>query len=91
MPAHIFVTSKDEIVLTYGRRQMPMGIRARISRDNGHTWSEELVLRDDGLDWDLGYPSTTENDKGELVTVYYMKDNKGLNENRIQYTIWALD
>ena len=76
MPAHIFVTSKGEIVLTYGRRQMPMGIRARISRDNGHTWSEEIVLREDGLDWDLGYPSTTENGKGELVTVYYMKDNK---------------
>lgn len=91
MPAHTFVTSKDEVVLTYGRRQMPMGIRARISRDNGHTWGEEIILREDGLDWDLGYPSTAENEKGELVTVYYMKENKSLNENRIQYTIWTLD
>ncbi len=91
MPAHIFVTSKGEIVVTYSRREDPMGIRARISRDNGHTWSEELVLRDDGLDWDLGYPTTTENEKGELVTIYYMKDKKGLNENRIQYTVWTLD
>lgn len=91
MPPHIFVTSKGEVVLTYGRREFPMGIRARVSRDNGYTWSEEIVLRDDGLDWDLGYPTTAENAMGELVTVYYMKDKKGLNENHIQYTVWALD
>ena len=90
MPAHIFVTSKGEVVIAYSRREGPMGIRARVSRDNGYTWSEELVLREDGLDWDLGYPTTTENGNGELVTVYYMKDKKGLNENRIQYTIWTL-
>lgn len=91
MPAHIFVTSKGVVVLTYGRREFPMGIRARISRDNGYTWSEEIILRDDGLDWDLGYPSTAENARGELVTVYYMKDKKGLYENHIQYTVWTLD
>ena len=91
MPAHIFVTSKNEVVIAYSRRQGPMGIRVRVSRDNGYTWSEEMTLRDDGLDWDLGYPTTTENKKGELVTVYYMKDKKGLNENRIQYTVWTLD
>lgn len=91
MPAHIFVTSKGEAVIAYGRRDFPMGIRARVSRDNGYTWSEELSLRDDGLDWDLGYPTTTENGNGELVTVYYMKDNKSIYENRIQYTIWTLD
>ncbi|MBQ9778061.1 MAG: exo-alpha-sialidase [Clostridia bacterium] len=90
MPAHMFVTSKNEVVLAYGVRTMPMGVRARISRDNGYTWGEEIILRDDGIDWDLGYPTTTENANGELVTVYYMKDRKGLNENRIQYTIWKI-
>jgi hypothetical protein len=91
MPAHLFVTSKGEVVIAYSRRQAPMGIRVRLSRDSGQTWSEEFALREDGLDWDLGYPSTTENAHGELVTVYYMKDKKGLNENRIQYTVWTLD
>lgn len=91
MPAHIFVTSKGEVIIAYGRRETQMGIRVRVSRDNGHTWSEEIVLRDDGIDWDLGYPSTTENAKGELVTIYYMKEKDDLNENRIQYTIWTLD
>ena len=41
LPAHIFVTSKGEVVLAYGRRDFPMGIRVRVSRDNGYTWSEE--------------------------------------------------
>ena len=90
-PAHILVTSRGEVILAYGRRVGPMGIRVRVSRDNGYTWSEELVLRDDGLDWDLGYPTTAENRNGELVTVYYMKDKKGFHENRIQYTVWTLD
>ena len=49
------------------------------------------MLRDDGLDWDLGYPTTAENAKGELVTVYYQKEKLGPHENRIQYTIWTLD
>ncbi len=91
MPAHLFVTSRNEVIVAYSRRQDPMGIRVRVSRDNGYTWSEELALREDGVDWDLGYPSTAENEKGELVTVYYMKDKKGLNENRIQYTVWTLE
>lgn len=92
MPPHIFVTSKNEVIASYGvRLGKKIGIRVRTSRDNGYTWSEEISLRDDGLDWDLGYPTTTENKNGDLVTVYYMKDNKSLNENRIQYTVWTLD
>lgn len=91
MPPHMLVTSRGEVVMTYSRRQCPMGVRARISRDNGYTWSEEIVLREDGLDWDLGYPTTAENADGDLVTVYYMKDKKGLHENHIQYTIWNLE
>ena len=92
MPPHILVTSRNEVIASYGVRLGDrIGIRARMSRDNGYTWSEEMILREDGLDWDLGYPTTAENANGELVTVYYMKDNKSLNENRIQYTVWALN
>lgn len=89
-PAHIFVHSSGAVVLTYSRRLAPEGIRARVSRDNGYTFGEEIVLRDDGLDWDLGYPSTAENGKGQLVTVYYMKEQEGTDENRIQFTLWEL-
>ena len=90
LPPHIFVHSSGAVIMTYGRRHAPLGVRARISYDNGYTFGEELVLRDDGLDWDLGYPSTAENAQGQLVTVYYMKEKDDPNENRIQYTVWEL-
>ena len=90
LPPHVYVTSKDAVVISYGCRHEPMGIRARVSYDNGYTFGEEIVLRDDGLDWDLGYATTTENAEGQLVTVYYMKDVDDVNENRIQYTIWEI-
>ena len=90
-PAHIFVDSKQRVIVTHGcRHSENMGIRARVSYDNGYTFGEEIVLRGDGLDWDLGYPSTTENAQGQLVTVYYMKEIDDVNENRIQYTIWEI-
>ena len=75
--------------MTYARRSAPFGQMARISHDNGRTWSEELVLRDDGPDGDLGYPCTAENQSGDLVTVYYQRI--GETGNQIHYTIWTLD
>lgn len=90
-PPHIYVTSKGAVILSYGRRHKPgRGIRVRVSYDNGYTFGNELVLRDDGINWDLGYPTTTENQKGQLVTVYYMKDLDSPNENRIQFSVWEL-
>lgn len=89
-PAHIYVHSSGAVVVTYGYRYEPYGIRARVSYDNGLTFGKEIVLRGDGLDWDLGYPCTTENERGELVTVYYMKEIDSPYENRIQYTVWEL-
>ena len=90
-PPHLFVDSKGRVVLSYGKRHDPMGIRVRVSYDNGHTFGEELVIRDNGVDWDLGYASTTENADGQMVTVYYMKDVEGPNENRICYCIWEIE
>lgn len=90
LPPHMYIRHNSEVVMTYSRRTKPFGIRARISCDNGYTWGEEMVLREDGVDWDLGYPSTTENRNGELVTVYYMKDHPSRRENRIAYTVWKL-
>lgn len=82
------VQLKDgRIALTYGHRAAPYGMRAKISRDEGKTWGEEIVLRDDGGNWDLGYPRTVQRPDGKLVTVYYY--NTEANKERfIGYTIW---
>jgi len=73
--------------LVYGYRQEPFGIRARMSSDQGHTWGPELVLRDDGGCWDLGYPRTVQRKDGKLVSIYYFNDDKD-QERYIGATIW---
>jgi len=75
------------LALTYGRRITPFGIRARLSTDEGKTWSEETILRNDGGCWDLGYTRTVQRPDGKLVTVYYFNDSPE-HERQIAATIW---
>ena len=75
--------------MSYGYRKPPYGQRARVSYDGGESWSEEIVLRDDGLDWDLGYPATAECADGSLITVYYQK-RAGARHAGIYQTKWEL-
>jgi hypothetical protein len=48
-----------------------------VSTDDGATWTADLVIRDDGPDWDLGYPSSVELADGSSFTVYYQKHAAG--------------
>ena len=73
-PANLTQMPDGRIVCVYGYRQAPWGIRARVSDDLAVTWGEEIVLRDDGGSWDLGYPRTLLRPDGSLVTVYYFND-----------------
>jgi hypothetical protein len=45
------------LVMVYGYRLPPFGIRAVVSEDEGVTWGSEIIVRDDGGSWDLGYPN----------------------------------
>jgi hypothetical protein len=75
------------LCLTYGYRAEPFGVRARFSGDGGVTWSEEIVLRNDGGCHDLGYPRTVQRPDGTLVTVYYFNDEPD-GERYIAATLW---
>jgi hypothetical protein len=75
------------IVVTYGYRSKPYGMRARISRDHGRTWGPEIVLRDDGASWDLGYARSVQRGDGKVVTVYYFT-TAAHPEQHIAATIW---
>jgi hypothetical protein len=55
-PASMVRIAGGRLIVTYGQRAAPMGIRARMSSDHGGTWSPEIHLRDDSRAWDLGYP-----------------------------------
>jgi hypothetical protein len=86
-PPSLLALQDGRLVLTYGFREPPFGIRAVFSGDQGRTWSEPFVLRDDGGSWDLGYTRTVQRPDGLLVTVYYY--NLGEDSERfIAATIW---
>ena len=71
-PPHLLLHSSGVVVCVYGYRHEPYGQRALITRD-GLTWSEELILRDDGPEADLGYPASVELADGSIFTVYYQR------------------
>jgi len=76
-PPHLLRHSSGALVLTYGYRDKPFGQRVAISRDEGRTWQADWILRGDGPDGDLGYPSTVELADGSLFTVCYQKAAAG--------------
>jgi len=72
-PPHLLRHSSGAIVCVYGYRKEPFGQRAMVSWDGGQTWQSDLLLRADGPDFDLGYPSSVELADGRIFTVYYQK------------------
>lgn len=86
-PPSLVELEDGRLVLTYGYRREPYGIRARISNDRGESWGDEIVLRDDGGNWDLGYTRTVQRPDGRMVTAYYYNLDAG-SERFIAATIW---
>lgn len=87
-PPSLVKLPDGRLAAAYGVRSNPMGIRARVSSDNGLSWGPEMVLRDDGRTWDIGYCRSVVRSDGKIVTVYYFA-TKDLFENHIAATIWS--
>ncbi len=86
-PSSIIELRDGRLAITYGFRSEPFGIRARLSEDRGQTWGDEIILRDDGGCWDLGYPRSVQRKDGKIVTIYYFNDRPD-SERYIAATIW---
>jgi len=77
------------ICSAYGRPRL-QGIRAKIGRDNGKSWGEEIHLRDDSRTWDMGYTRSVQRADGKVVTIYYYTTQE-YPEQHIAATIWDPD
>lgn len=78
-PYDALVLPGGRLFLVYGYRHQPMGVRARLV-DVGQSIAdaEEIIIRDDSLSRDTGYPSATLLPGGRILVVYYIADKKGI-------------
>jgi hypothetical protein len=78
-PQHILPLRDGRVLLAYGYRFAPAGVRAVVSRDNAETWSleDEIILSHGASDFDLGYPVSIELENGRVFTVYYLNNGDG--------------
>lgn len=70
-PGSLVLMRDDRLVMVYGYRTRHYGIRAAVSEDGGQTWGGEMIVRDDGGSWDLGYPNAWEVEPGVIGCIYY--------------------
>ncbi len=86
-PPALVRTDEGLLAVSYGYRGAPYGIRARVSADDGATWSREVTLRDDASTWDIGYCRSVVRSDGNIVTIYYYATDEW-PEQHIEATIW---
>jgi sialidase-1 len=70
----------ERVLLVYGYRHAPFGIRARIldPECTNFATAEEIILCDDGAAGDLGYPWATMISKNRAMVVYYFQKSDGI-------------
>ena len=78
-PHHALRLPDKRVLLVYGYRHVPYGIRARVldAECTNFATAEEIVLRDDGGNSDLGYPWATMISKNRALVVYYFNRANG--------------
>ncbi len=78
-PADLLMLESGRVLLTFGHRSPPYGVRALISSDECETWDHdsEIVLTADSASSDCGYPSAVQLDDGKVFVAYYAYESPG--------------
>lgn len=78
-PFHPLRLPDGRVLLTYGYRHEPYGIRARILEPEcrNPAKAKEIIVREDGGNADIGYPWSTLMPDGHILVVYYFNDADG--------------
>ena len=88
-PPALLRLANGRLCCVYGRRDIRQMI-ARYSRDNGRSWGEEIVLRDDfygDRPASFGYPRLVQRSDGQLMALYYWAV-RDLPEQHIAASVW---
>ena len=100
-PAGLTALADGTLLLTYGIRTEPLfGIGAKISRDQGLTWSEQYLLVDleastnphdpNPTHRDGGYPANVQLADGTIVTAYYCKGVSAHQRYHVGVIRWVI-
>lgn len=78
-PHHALRLPDKRVLLVYGYRHKPFGIRARVldAECTNVATAKEIILRDDGGNSDLGYPWATTLSRTRALVVYYFNVGDG--------------
>jgi hypothetical protein len=88
-PAHFLRLNDGRLVLTYGNRvKGEYGVAAKVSRDQGRTWSPQARLVSDAAGRDCGYPSSVQLPGGEILTAYYASGTAGRKGYHMGVVVW---
>jgi len=94
-PPALIKLQDGRLCLIYAYRSDPASgkngsIFAKLSSDNGRTWSKPYTIRYDGAGRDIGYPRAVQRPDGSVVIVYYFTDMITGPERYIGATIWNI-
>ncbi|MBD2864361.1 sialidase family protein [Paenibacillus oceani] len=75
-PFDVIALQSGRVLLSYGYRHPPYGIRARLLDAECENIGEveEVMLREDGCGFDIGYTGAAQLDNGDILIVYYYFD-----------------
>lgn len=89
-PSHLLRLRDGQLLMTYSHRRAPLGNQARLSLDEGQTWSEPMPISTDGTSGDLGYPSTVQLADDTLLTVWY-ETMKASSKAALRQAKWKME
>jgi hypothetical protein len=73
-PFHALQLKSGNVLMTYGHRYSPYGIKAVLLDGEFKNLHEagEVLIRDDGVNHDLGYTSSVLMPNGDILVTYYI-------------------
>lgn len=89
-PPALLNLKDGRLLCIYGDRHNSR-MSGKYSRDDGKTWGDEFIIRDNfkdmDSDWDFGYPRLVQLKNGKLVAIYYWASPEHPQQH-IEVSLW---